>query len=80
VFYHFSDDIRGDGGDVCAESCGFNHMDRVSDACDNDFGFNIVIVEDGHDFFNELHSFLAVVIESSYEGADEGRACFCCEE
>lgn len=49
--------------DIRAHTCGFDHVDRVTQACSQDLGFSLVVLIDLDDVLQQDESVFADVIQ-----------------
>ena len=68
------DDGRRRGHHIGADLGAVEHVDRVTDRRDQDFGVERVIVVDQADVFDQLHAVEAIIIMTADEGRDEAGA------
>src|SRR5262245_37937508 len=61
------------GGDIRADARRLDHVQRIPNAGRQDLALEVVIVEDGPNLADDLHSDMADIVEASEEGADERR-------
>jgi len=73
-------DTIGHGTYVSPGQRRFNDMHRVPYTCDQNFGFEIVVVVDRDDLPNEFHPVGADIIEASNKWRDAPGARFRCQQ
>ena len=67
---------KGYGGDVGADECGFQDVERMPNAGDDNLGGELIIGEDGFNIAHDVHANVADIVEATDERAYVGSARF----
>src|SRR5215213_5802750 len=65
---------------VCAETCRFDHVNRMAQACGENFGLPTVVLVNLDDVLEEVEPVLADVVQAAQEWADKRCSGFRCKD
>ena len=77
VLYKLAYNLKGDGGYVRPHEGRIHDMEGISHTCDYDLCFETIVIVDGDNLLNQLHSLMADNIQPSNERTDVGSPRLC---